>query len=184
MDVTATRQGQEALQATQAELAHVTRIATLGEMSASIAHEVNQPLAAIVTNAEASLRLLNRDVPDIQDACSGIGDVLKDAHRAGEVIRRIRDFSRKVNPQMMQFHVNDVVEEAVTLVRHEALRYQVAMPLDLASDVDDSRPRARAHRPHTTTSIRSGVGGGRGRRRRHRARARRSRFQRIPHDQA
>jgi C4-dicarboxylate-specific signal transduction histidine kinase len=84
MDITATRQAQEALQVAQAELAHVTRVSTLGEMSASIAHEVNQPLAAIVTNAEAGLRWLGRDVPDLQEARAAIGNVVKDAHRAAE----------------------------------------------------------------------------------------------------
>jgi C4-dicarboxylate-specific signal transduction histidine kinase len=84
MDITATRQAQEALQVAQAELAHVTLVSTLGEMSASIAHEVNQPLAAIVTNAEAGLRWLGRDVPDLQEARAAIGNVVKDAHRAAE----------------------------------------------------------------------------------------------------
>jgi PAS domain S-box-containing protein len=139
MDITATRQAQEALQVAQAELAHVTRVTTLGEMSASIAHEVNQPLGAIVTNAEASLRWLGRDVPDLQEARAAIGNVVKDAHRAAEVIRRIRDFSKKADPHMRQLNINDVVQEAVTLVQHEALRYDIAMRFELASGVPQVR---------------------------------------------
>ena len=139
MDITATRQAQEALQVAQAELAHVTRVSTLGEMSASIAHEVNQPLAAIVTNSEASLRWLGRDVPDLQEARAAIGNVVKDAHRAAEVIRRIRDFSKKSDPQMTQLEINEVVKEALSLVQHEALRHEVAIRFELASSVPPVR---------------------------------------------
>ena len=81
----------------QTALAHVTRMAMLGEMSASIAHEVNQPLAAIVTSAESSLRWLNRPAPVIEEVRVAVGQIVKDAHRAGEVIRRIRQFSKKSN---------------------------------------------------------------------------------------
>jgi PAS domain S-box-containing protein len=133
MDVTATRQAQQALQSAQAELAHVTRVTTLGEMSASIAHEVNQPLAAIVTNAESSLRWLSRQPPEIEEVAAAIGQIVNDAHRASTVIRRIREFSKKANPEMVQLDINEVVEEAVTLVRHEALRHGVAIRLELAS---------------------------------------------------
>jgi PAS domain S-box-containing protein len=130
---------EHALQTAQAELAHVTRVTTLGEMSASIAHEVNQPLAAIITNAQATLRLLSRDVPDIQDARAGIAEAIKDAHRASEVLRRIRDFSKKAQPQMMQLKVNDVVEEAVKLIRQEALRHGVTIRSEFASGLPPVR---------------------------------------------
>src|SRR5262249_11399756 len=133
MDVTATRKAQEALQTAQTALAHVTRVSTLGEMSASIAHEVNQPLAAIVTNAESSLRWLSRQTPDIEEAVTGIRKIVTDAHRAGEVIRRIREFSKKVDPEMIRLDINEVVEEAVTLLQYEALRHGVAIRLDLDS---------------------------------------------------
>jgi len=131
MDVTDTRKAQEALQVAQAELAHVTRVITLGEMSASIAHEVNQPLAAIVTNAETGLRWLNRQVPQVEEARGAVVDIVKDAHRASAVIRRIREFSKKADLEMIRLDINEVVEEAVTLLRHEALRHQVATGLEL-----------------------------------------------------
>jgi C4-dicarboxylate-specific signal transduction histidine kinase len=133
MDVTATRQAQNALQIAQAELARVARVTTLGEMSASIAHEVNQPLAAIVTNAEAGLRFLRHQVPDLEEARAALQQIVKDANRSSEVIRKIRDFAKKADPEMIQLNLNEVVEEAVTLVRHEVLRHGVAMRLDLAS---------------------------------------------------
>jgi len=133
MDVTATRKAQEALQIAHTALAHVTRVSTLGEMSASIAHEVNQPLAAIVTNAESSLRWLSRQMPDIEEAGAGIRKIVKDAHRAGEVIRRVREFSKKADPLMIPLDINEVVEETVTLLRYEALRHGVAIRLDLDS---------------------------------------------------
>jgi len=133
MDVTATRRAQEALQVAQTALAHVTRVSTLGEMSASIAHEVNQPLAAIVTNAESSLRWLSRQTPDTEEAVTGIRKIVTDAHRASEVIRRIREFSKKVDPEMIRLDINEVVEEAVTLLQYEAFRHGVAIRLDLDS---------------------------------------------------
>jgi PAS domain S-box-containing protein len=133
MDVTATRRAQEALQIAQTALAHVTRVSTLGEMSASIAHEVNQPLAAIVTNAESSLRWLGRQTPDIEEAVAGIRKIVTDAHRASEVIRRIREFSKKADPEMIRLDINEVVEEAVMLLQYEALRHGVAIRLDLDS---------------------------------------------------
>ena len=135
MDVTATRKAQEALQIAQTTLAHVTRVSTLGEMSASIAHEVNQPLAAIVTNAESSLRWLSRQPPDIEEAVVGIRQIVKDAHRASEVIRRIREFLKKAGPEMIRLDINEVVEEAVTLLQYEALRHGVAMQLELDSSL-------------------------------------------------
>jgi PAS domain S-box-containing protein len=133
MDVTATKQAQEALQIAQTALAHVTRLTMLGEMTTSIAHEVNQPLGAIVTNAGASLRWLGRRPPEIEEVRAAIGQIVNDAHRANEVIRRIRKFSKKVDPEMIRMDINEVIEEAVTLLRHDALRHGVAIRLELAS---------------------------------------------------
>jgi PAS domain S-box-containing protein len=131
MDVTATRKAQEALQVAQTALAHVTRVSMLGEMSASIAHEVNQPLGAIVTNAESSLRWLSRQPPEIEEAVAGVRQIVKDAHRASEVIARIRNFSKKADPEIIRLDINEVVEEAVTLLGHEALRHGATMELEL-----------------------------------------------------
>ena len=89
-DVTARKRAEEKLHEAQAELAHVTRVTALGELAASIAHEVNQPLAAVVANAAACQRWLDRDPPDLQEARSTVQSIIKDGNRAGEVIQRVR----------------------------------------------------------------------------------------------
>ena len=116
-DITATKHAQAALHAVQAELDHVTRITTLGEMSATIAHEVNQPLAAIVTNGEASLRWLKRDAPVIEEALKAVTRIIGDANRASDVIRRIRELAKKAEPEVTTLDINDVVEEVVALCK-------------------------------------------------------------------
>jgi PAS domain S-box-containing protein len=131
MDVTANRKAQEALHAAQTALAHVTRVTTLGEMSASIAHELNQPLAAIVTNGEASLRWLSRG--EMDEALDGIKFIINEAHRASGVIRGIREFSRKAAPEMVELDINDVINEVVILVQRESHRHGVTMRLRPAS---------------------------------------------------
>jgi signal transduction histidine kinase len=95
---------------------------------------VKQPLAAIATNAEVSLRGLGRDVPELDEARAG--QIVKDAHRAGEVIRRIRDFSKKANPQMTQLDISDV---ALLLVQHEALQHGVTIRFELESGLPPVR---------------------------------------------
>jgi PAS domain S-box-containing protein len=139
MDVTAAKQAQEALQTAQTALAHVTRVTMLGEMTTSIAHEVNQPLGAIVTNAGASLRWLGRQPPEIGEVRAAIEQIVNDAHRANEVIRRIRKFSKKVDPEMIRLAINEIIEEAVRLLRHDALRHGVAIRLELASGLPPVR---------------------------------------------
>lgn len=131
-DITATKHAQAALHAAQAELAHVTRITTLGEMSATIAHEVNQPLAAIVTHGEASLRWLKRDAPVIEEALQAVTRIIGDANRASDVIRRIRELAKKAEPEVTNLDINVVVEEVIALVRHEAHSHRVALRLNLA----------------------------------------------------
>jgi PAS domain S-box-containing protein len=124
---------EDALQQVQAELAHVTRVTTLGELTASIAHEVNQPLAAIVTNGEASLRWLAREVPQIEEARRSLERMIADARRAGEVIRRIRGLAKKGDPEKAELDINDVIDEVIPLVQREAFRQGVTMRLELAS---------------------------------------------------
>ncbi len=135
MDVTAAKQAEEALHRSQTELAHVTRVTTLGELAASIAHEVNQPLAAVTTNAEASLRWLNRKVPDIGEAGQALERILSETFRASEVIRRIRALSRKSDPQRIPVDLQEVIEDSLGLVAREIQRSRVELVLDIASDV-------------------------------------------------
>ena len=139
MDITATKQAQDALSRAQAELAHVTRVTALGELAASIAHEVNQPLAAIVVDGAAGLRWLDQQPPVLDEARSSMESMISDAKRAGEVIHRIRTLSKKTNPEMTHIDVNDVIEEAAALVRHEARSHRVAMRLQLAPGLPSIR---------------------------------------------
>jgi PAS domain S-box-containing protein len=139
MDITAEKKAREALQNAQAELAHITRVTTLGEMSASIAHELNQPLAAINSNAEATLRWLGRDLPDLDEARAAADRIVRNAQRAGDVIRRVREFAKKADLQMTETNLNEVVEEAITLVDHEAVRHGVTIQFNLASGLPPVR---------------------------------------------
>jgi C4-dicarboxylate-specific signal transduction histidine kinase len=125
-------QKQQALQQAQAELAHIARVTTLGELTASIAHEVNQPLAAIVTNGEACLRFLNRDVPDLNEIRGCATRMISDGHRATEVIERLRALSKKTDLQKARLDINDVIDDAIPLVRREMFDHRVALRLDLA----------------------------------------------------
>ena len=132
MDVTDTKQAQEALQQAQAELAHVTRVTTLGELTASIAHEVNQPLAAVVTNAESSLRWLGRNPPELGEARAAVERIIKDAHRASEVIKRIRELATYADPEYSPLDINGAIDETLHLLRRELSLQRVALQLDLA----------------------------------------------------
>ncbi|MCX5493277.1 ATP-binding protein [Kaistia dalseonensis] len=134
MDVTARREAEAALQATQTELAHVARISTLGELMASISHEVNQPLAAIVTNGQAGLRWVSRDVPDIAEVRSSLERMIGDAKRAGEVIQRLRALSSNSAPLQTPVSLNEIIEETLTLVQREILAHQIMLRLSLLED--------------------------------------------------
>ena len=123
----------EALEMAQVELAHVSRVATLGEMSASIAHEVNQPLGAIAANGEAGLRWLARDVPQTEEAIAALRLIISDAKRAGNVVGRIRELARKAEPEVAELDVNELVDEAIALVKREMLGHHVTLELQLAA---------------------------------------------------
>jgi two-component system, LuxR family, sensor kinase FixL len=135
MDVTAAKQAEEALQELQASLAHVTRVTALGELTASIAHEVNQPLAAIVTYGDAGLRWLNREVPQLDEVRSAVERMIDCAKLAGEVIARLRALSRKTTPEMVRLDINEVVNEVLSLIRREIANHQVSVRLDLATSL-------------------------------------------------
>jgi len=119
----------------QMELAHANRVTTLGELAASIAHEVNQPLGAVVTNAGASLRLLEGEVPDVTEAREALRSIIGDANRAADVIARIRALTRKTPFQKEQFDVNNVILEVAALTRTELDRNRAALRTRLADDL-------------------------------------------------
>ena len=105
---------------------------TLGELTASIAHEVNQPLAAVVANAEACLRWLDRETPDLDEARRSVEWVINDGNRASEVIRRVRALANKTDIEKVPLDVNDVVREVIALVQRELISHQVSLRTELA----------------------------------------------------
>jgi PAS domain S-box-containing protein len=134
-DITALKRAEQAehdLRTAQAELAHVTRVTMLGELTASIAHEVNQPLAAVVANAEASLRWLNREEPDLAAARRSVEWVIEDGCRASDVIRRVRALAKKSDMETLPLELNQVVNEAATLVERELVKHRVSLRTKLA----------------------------------------------------
>jgi PAS domain S-box-containing protein len=131
-DITEHGRAEEALQRAQAELAHVTRLTTLGELAATIAHEVNQPLAAIVADAYASLNWLSAAEPDLARVRETLAAIATEGHRAGDVIQRIRQLMTKTEPRKARLDVNDVIRDVVALVRAEAARYEIAIVQDLS----------------------------------------------------
>src|SRR5207237_10033464 len=122
---------EKALREAQADLEHVTRVTTLGELTASIAHEVNQPLAAIIANAEACLRWLDRETPDLPAARRSVEWVINGGNRASEVIRRVRALAKKSDTEKVPLDVNDVVRDVIALVQRELASNQVSLRMDL-----------------------------------------------------
>jgi PAS domain S-box-containing protein len=131
-DVTARKRAEEKLHEAQAELAHVARVTALGELAASIAHEVNQPLAAVVANAAASLRWLDRETPNLKEARSALASIVNDGNRAGEVIQRVRALVNKTADQKVPLDVNEVVNEVITLLHHELSSHGMSLRMELA----------------------------------------------------
>jgi PAS domain S-box-containing protein len=132
LDLTERKHVEEALRDAQANLAHVVRVTALGELAASIAHEVNQPLAAVVANAEACMRWLRRATPDLDAACRSVEWIINDGNRASEVIRRVRALAKKTEIEQVPLDVNDVVREVVALVQRELTSHQVSLRMELA----------------------------------------------------
>jgi PAS domain S-box-containing protein len=135
LDLTERKLAEEALHKTQAELAHVTRVATLGEMTASIAHEVNQPLTAVIANANASLRWLAAATPNLDEARDAVGRIIRDGNRAGDVIARIRALVQKTDTEKVRLDINQTIQEVVVLMQNETVRKGVAIQMELAADV-------------------------------------------------
>jgi PAS domain S-box-containing protein len=140
MDVTERKRAEESLRKSQAHLAHVTRLTTVGELTASIAHEVNQPLAAVVTNANACMRWLSREPPDYHEVREAIRRIIRDGTRGGEVIARIRGLLKKEQAPRGLLDINDVVRETIALARVNL--QGAALRIELARDI----PQVKADR--------------------------------------
>jgi PAS domain S-box-containing protein len=135
LDLTEDKRAEEALQRAHAELAHVTRVTTLGELAASIAHEVNQPLAAIVADANACLNWLAGTNPRLDMVHGALAAIVRDGHRAADVVQRIRQLAAKAVPPKAAVDLNDVVREVIPLVRATLLRHEVSLAVELASEL-------------------------------------------------
>jgi PAS domain S-box-containing protein len=135
MDITERKRAEEALRRAQADLAHVSRVTTMGELTASLAHEVNQPIAAAVTDANTCLRWLTRDQPDVEEARAAAMRIVKDGSCAADIISRIRLLFKKGTPEWEPVDVNAVVRETIVLLRSEATRYSISLRTELAEDL-------------------------------------------------
>jgi PAS domain S-box-containing protein len=133
IDVTERKRAEDALRQAQADLARVNRITTMGELTASLAHEVNQPIAAAVTNANTCLRWLTRDHPNLEEARAAALRMVKDATRASDIISRIRLAFKKGGPERELVDVNEVIREMIFLLRGEAARYPISIRTDLTA---------------------------------------------------
>ena len=129
------KRAENALRHAQMELAHVTRVATLGEMTASIAHEINQPLAAVVNNASACLRWLAAPIPNLDEAREAVARIARDGKRASDVITRIRALVRKTGEEKARLDINDIIQEVAALAQGELRNNRVALRMELAADL-------------------------------------------------
>jgi two-component system, LuxR family, sensor kinase FixL len=130
-DITEQKASEDALSELRSELAHVARVSTLGELTASIAHEINQPLAAVVANGDACLRWLARDVPDLKEVRLSVERMIGNGQRASEVVKRLRALARKDRPSRSEFTMNEIVEDVLPLLEREVLRHCVKVVLEL-----------------------------------------------------
>src|SRR5712691_186370 len=129
------KHAEEARREAQAELARVSRVTTMGELTASLAHDVNQPIAAAVTNANTCLRWLTRDHPDVEEAREAASRIVKDSTRAAEIISRTRLLFKKGTPQWELVDVNEVIRDIVALMRSEVTRHSISVRTELAEDI-------------------------------------------------
>jgi PAS domain S-box-containing protein len=134
-NITQRKLAEEALRQARADLAHVSRVTTMGELTASLAHEVNQPIAAAVTNANTCLRWLTRDQPDLEEAREAAARIVKDGTRAAEIIKRIRMVFTKDTPEWELVDLNDVIREMIVLLRSEATRHSISIRTELTPDL-------------------------------------------------
>jgi PAS domain S-box-containing protein len=132
MDVSAAKRAEEAVHEAQAELAHVARVATLGELTAWITHEVNQPLTGVVANGEACLRWLGQTTPAVDEARGSVEDMIRDARRASEIIQSVRALSKRSKLEKAPLSINEVVRDVSRLLQREVLGQMVSLRLELA----------------------------------------------------
>src|SRR6266436_3865937 len=129
------REERERLRQAQADLAHINRVTTMGELTASLAHEIKQPISAASTNANTCLRWLAGDTPNIEEARAAAMRIVQDAKRAGEIISRVRQLFKKGTSQRELVDVNEIIREMIVLLRGETTRYNILVGTDVAADL-------------------------------------------------
>ena len=134
-DIEALKQAEEALRDAQAELARVSRLTTMGELAASLAHELNQPLAAVVTNGDACLRWLGRAEPNLAEATDAVQRIIRDANRAAAVIAHTRALLRKSGGDKASLDITEVIRETLVLVQPEVFRHRIVIRESLAENL-------------------------------------------------
>jgi len=134
-DITETKRAQEELQKAQSELAHLSRITTMGELAASIAHEINQPIGAIVTNGNAAVRWLAQQPPQLEEAGEALECIVRDANRAADVIGRIRSLLKKNPTPMVHLDINEIIREVLLLTAYETNRRHITVTAELANQL-------------------------------------------------
>jgi PAS domain S-box-containing protein len=135
IDIEDRKRAEDALRKTQADLAHANRVTTMGELCASLAHEINQPISGAITNASTCLRRLDREPPDLEGARAGASLIIRDANRAAEIINRVRMFFRKGVVTKERLDVNEVIQEMEILLHNEATQHSVSVQTKLAADL-------------------------------------------------
>jgi C4-dicarboxylate-specific signal transduction histidine kinase len=125
------KRAEEAVHKTQADLAHLTRVMTMSELATSIAHEVNQPLAAIVTNGAAGMRWLGAEPPNVERARDSMTRMISEGNRASEVIKRIRALSKKASPHKSALEINEVIQDVLSLIGTELVKNRVGLTCEL-----------------------------------------------------
>jgi PAS domain S-box-containing protein len=127
------RESQRRYGEAQIALAHANRVTTMGQLTASIAHEVNQPLTGVTANAEACLRWLRRETPDVDAACRSVEWIIDDSNRAREVIQRVRALANKTDVETVALDANDLIRDSIALVQRELMSHQISLQMELAS---------------------------------------------------
>ena len=135
MDITERKRAEESLRRAQADLAHVNRVSTMGELAASLAHELKQPIAAALTNAKTCVRWLRRDTPDVAEGCEAALRMINDATRAAEVIDRVRSLYRRETSDRELLDVNEIIREMIVLLRDKADRSSISIRTELDSEL-------------------------------------------------
>jgi signal transduction histidine kinase len=135
MDITSSKEAQERLREAQAELTHAGRLTTLGALAASIAHEISQPLMAVVTNAESCWQWLSKEPPDLYKAREAAERIVKNGHRAGDVIKSIRAMARKSESALVTLNINTVIRDTLDLMHSELRRHEVSLETQLAKQL-------------------------------------------------